>query len=769
MGIDSAIKKIDKYLSKENVQPLLVDVQNTQDMQAIRMHYNVGNVTFIAANKFCPKDELPQMEALFNELLGKPDTIFVTGLSVYLKLNGEQYLKRNLKNILSMSPVGHVVLLTYQCKKHLSFPDPRLNNRIIILNSTEDARSSLVFTSDQLAPQKGTVKILCGIDQLTILEESAAGPVYVITSKTRDHFPLSLIDITTLSKSYDVLCSIDQTTAVLDEALGTETQWAYALRQFVGKNSWAEAVDSAYGNHRSLELAMTNYLSFDDDQQWFYFAALKIYGAPNNWCLNKAVRASDQSKDLVRQLYRSILSIKPKDKDFESYFQQRKQLLKQVGNPLDEVVDYCRIVLSKGKSALCYLTDSTEKEREQIFFLLDRYGMEFTKEDLIGILQLVYPDLAAYLSEYRFEQDLPNQYFELYKYQKIINKILPAFEDLVIEQAEKREYNLFLSPRTSLVEKIDKTDAQLYFMDAMGAEYLGFILAVCRELHLMIKITLCRSELPSITSRNKEFLDAFAGGKHPIISIKEIDEIKHHGKGNYDYQQTKLPLHLSRELDIIREVLTKIKEKLLAGTIKKAIMISDHGASRLAVIHETENIWEMAEKGEHSGRCCLKSEIDEQPPYATDAGDFWALANYDRFKGGRKANVEVHGGATLEEVAVPVIELTFHPGEIEVRIMPVDAEAFNFNTVPEITVSFRKKAAVKIYISEMQPDIRIQIDGMGYDAKMVDNNYYIVDMPDIKRPETYSVDVYSGDNPIAMQLPLKVKSEGMGSSNKGIL
>lgn len=768
MSIDSAIKKIDKYLSKENVQPLIVDVQNVQDMQAIRVHYNVGNSTFIAANKYCAKDEFPQMEALFNELLENNGAIFVTGLSIYLKFNGEQYLKDNLKNILSMGTIGHIVLLTYQCKKYLSFSDPRLNNRIVIIDGTEDPKPSLVFTTDKFIIQRDAIWIR-GLDQLTSLEESVGETIYIITSKVRDDYPLSLIDITNLNKAYDVLCSLDKVTAELDESLGTESQWTYAWQQFNERNSWAGVADSLYGNHKALELAMPNYLSFDNDQQWLYFVVLKIFGAANSWCLNKAVLTSSQNKDLIRQLYRSILGLDPKDKNFEQYYQQRKQLLKQVGNPLDEVVDYCRIAQSKGKNAIYYFTDSTEKEKEQIFALLDKYGTEFTKEELIKILQLIYPDLASYLSGYRFKQEFLNRYFELYKYQKVINRILPEFEELVIEQAEKREYNLFLSPRATLVEEIDKTGTQLYFVDAMGVEYLSFITAVCRELNLRIKVSVCQSELPSITSQNKEFLDVFDGSEYPIVSIKEIDEIKHHGKDDYDYQLTKLPLHLSRELDIIREVLTKIKEKLAAGTFKKVIMISDHGASRLAVIHETENIWEMAEKGEHSGRCCLKNDIDEQPLYATDAGDFWALANYDRFKGGRKANVEVHGGATLEEVAVPIIELTYYPGEIEVCIMPVDDEAFDFGAVPEISVSFRKKAAIKIYISEMQPNIHIQIDGKGYDAKLIDNNYYMVDMPDIKRSKTYFVDVYSDNNIIATELPLKVKSEGMGSSNKGIL
>ena len=79
-------------------------------------------------------------------------------------------------------------------------------------------------------------------------------------------------------------------------------------------------------------------------------------------------------------------------------------------------------------------------------------------------------------------------------------------------------------------------------------------------------------------------------------------------------------------------------------------MISDHGASRLAVINNQELSYEMAESGKHSGRCCPKSETDTQPECATESDNYWVLANYGRFKGSRKGDVEVHGGATLEEV-----------------------------------------------------------------------------------------------------------------------
>jgi hypothetical protein len=189
-------------------------------------------------------------------------------------------------------------------------------------------------------------------------------------------------------------------------------------------------------------------------------------------------------------------------------------------------------------------------------------------------------------------------------------------------------------------------------------------------------------------------------------------------------------------------------------------MIADHGASRLVVLYDHENVWEMAEKGEHSGRCCKKSNVDIQPEYATDAGEFWALANYDRFKGSRKANVEVHGGATLEEICVPIIKLTYSDKSIEVYIMPVDSEMDDIYKTPEIEVSYRKKAALKIFITEKYNNVYVKINGKRYDATPLDGGYYHVEMPDIKKKGIYAVDVYSGDNEIAKQLPLIVKREG---------
>ena len=760
MDVDACIKKIDRHLANEHAQPLIVDVQNRTDLSALITHYNVSGNVFIAASLYCNPDEFPRIESLLEDLSVKDERVFVTGLSAFLKLQGERVLRNTLREILGMSTAGHAVVITFQCRKFLNYPDPRLSRRIAVIDGEEDGMQSLVFVSPELALPRDTVPI-AGIHSIGGAIESSAEPkLYIATKKRKSDFPNAIYSIDELNNAYDILIRRDSAAANLREDYGTREQWNYALTKFGSRKSWADYIDAEFGNHTALDNAFHSFRSFDPDRQWLYFIALKLFGAVNNRCLNEAAKKASSSKDLAKQIYRSLLDVPKESPDFESRYLSRKELVSDLGNPPDEVNDYCHYVQFKEKDAVYYLTDNTQKEKELIFQLLDKYAGTYSEEEVRAALKLVYPALYQYLEPYRFKNELLDSYFQSYKYQKVINRVLPEFDEIVTEQAVKREYNLILEPRSAKIESIKRDGAQLYFVDAMGVEYLSYIMSVCRELNLIANITVCRCELPSITSKNKEFLELFANGPFQTASIKDLDDIKHHGKDNYDYQQTKLPIHLIKELEIIQELLGKIKERLADGTIKKAVLAADHGASRLAVIHETECVLEMPAKGEHSGRCCLKTDVDTQPEYAADAGDFWALANYNRFKGGRKANVEVHGGAALEEVAVPIIELTYMPGVVEIRLLPLDAASVSMEGILEISVSYRKKAAIKIFATAELQNVSIGIDGKFYDAVPTGDGFYTVDMPDIKKAGTYSIDVYTCGNRIAEGLLLKIKKEG---------
>ncbi|WP_245157066.1 BREX-4 system phosphatase PglZ [Anaerovorax sp. IOR16] len=509
-----------------------------------------------------------------------------------------------------------------------------------------------------------------------------------------------------------------------------------------------------FGGYSTLELVASNWQIFDEKKKWLYFIALKLFGAKKNWCLNTAAKEAISVDSLIRCIFRSILSLEWSDKTFWSKYHERKLLLLAFGNPHNEVLDYCAMVNSKEKYALYYLTDSTKDEQVMIFEILDAYALEFTQDEIISVLKNIYPDLYAYLQPFSFKNELLNNYFQTYKFEKVINKVFPEFEALVEEQAEKREYNLLLPARSEKIEAINKKDTHLYFIDAMGAEFLGFIMEKCRQKELLAYVTVCRCELPSITSCNKEFIEVFENAGALLVpdrsGIKALDEIKHHGQDDYDYRLTTLPIHIIRELEIIDSILEKIKIKLVKGECSRAVMISDHGASRLSVISQKENKWEMATKGEHSGRCCPKNEINERPTCATEENDFWVLANYDRFKGSRKANVEVHGGATLEEVTVPIIEITYSTKKIEIQIITPSIE---FSTM-------KKNATIKIFSKIKLSNIRVSVAGKDYEVETTDGQLFIVNLPDLRKIGEYTVDVYSNNNKVASDLKFTAQKEG---------
>lgn len=756
MKYDACIKRIDKYLTSFNAQPLIVDIQNGNDLEKILTHFNVDGNIILDVTKFCRKDEMPRIETLLATITSETRNCFLRGLTSLLRLYGEEELRNILGTIINTTIAGRVVVMTYQCERLLHFSDLRLSRRIVICEGDSVSFPKLTFLSRELPTPSGEC-VVDGIEKISeIIEKNSCSNIYVITSKDKKIFSKSVYDISNLNKAHDIVVNKNNLFSSLDEKIGTDKEWHYLLKLLNENITFSEICNNEFGNFQCLEISISNYSTFSSNKKWLYFIALKLFGTKNNKCLNLAAKKVSNQSLLIREIYRSILDFDNANEEFLNIYLERKKILNALGNPIDEVIDFCKIVLQKEKNAIYYLTDNTRQEKELIITLIEKYYQDLEKTQLENILTMVYPDLCAYIKDYKFGKPLLDKYFSLYTQSKVINKVMPELEKLVNEQAIKREYNLILEPRTVKIDEINKNNSILYFVDAMGVEYLSFILAKCKEKSLFADVTICTANLPSITSKNKEFVDEFQNKGIVVNFEKRLDDIKHHGTDDYDYQQRKQPIHLIRELEIIDEILNKIKLKLLNDDCEKAFMISDHGASRLAVIHNTENKWEMTSKGEHSGRCCPKTDADVQSPYATEEDGFWVLANYDRFKGGRKANVEVHGGATLEEVVVPIIEITKKTENIEVYILD-----------KVITVSFRKKASIRIFSKTKLKNLSVCIEGTTYQATEMDNNIYKVDMPTLKKAKYYKVDVYTSGNQIASGLMFEIKKEG--SQEKDLL
>lgn len=755
MKYEEVIRRIDRYKESDRHQPIIVDLPNVQVYNQLVKHYDVGTGVNVIkdASEFCKEEGLPVMDKMQYDLSVAGGFVFLKGLSFYLKLQGVEALRSSLRALLDLSCEGKVIVLTLNCSCVLLDIDSRFisSGRISIVDGDKMQPITLFFVKPNLAESaSASIRGINNISRLvTLLESADDGAVGIITNKTKLDFPDSMYDIEVYSSEYQVLIERFNELSCIDQSVGSDEQWACLLKNIdVAYDSWSQFVSSTFGGTQNLAGAMSGFADFDSMKRWTYFLALRINGVKGNDYLSYVVAKSQTYKEFVAKMFDALLDFRVEDNRFRNLYKERKLIVSKMADYTDELDCFCKQVYEMQDKAICYLTDNTRREKELMVELIVKY--RYPLETLNRILPEVYEDMAAYLRPFNYHNDYLNRYFSQYKYCKLTNFITDEMKEMVEEQSVKRQYNIWLQPRSLYVDKLDKDkdNTVLYFMDAMGAEYMGFMQNKCYEAELEFNADIARCNLPSITCFNNEFEAEFKDVGCKTYNRKELDELKHGGVETYNYENTKLPIHIVEELEILNRLVAQLKTLQKGQT---AYIVSDHGASRLAVISEAENKWEMSEKGIHSGRCCPMSDIDEKPLAATEENDFWCLANYDRFKGGRKASVEVHGGAAIEEVAVPVV--TVRKANKNIICHLVDNKP--------VMVSFKKKAKLKLFVDVVSDNLAISVNGVFYTLAKTDIKYqYVAEMPEVKTAGHYKFNVYEDETIIAQDKDFEVKKEG---------
>lgn len=765
MKLEECYKRIDRFISDpEKTGVRFVNFNNVSDMTVFKEHYALNGVIMVEPNKFSKPDEVASLSDLLYYLDNTTGVVIVSGFTTYIRLLGKEKLMAFISQMSGWSKYGiHVIVLTYQCEDLVLEADKRNINKCYSIDGENDTIPQLILLP---AAKKRAFfgRVVSGVENIfkEIESENTDPVVYVLTNKCKSDFPEALYNIGDLRSSFDILRDLDPTTSKFEASYGTEEQWDSVVDAIWQKNGWDAFLAEKLGAGINLSLSIRGWSTFDSMTKWLFFLALKYFNTTHSIYLDYVAKKICTLDDIGGELYNSILDFDCKEHDYWAIYSERKRLILSFGLLTKESIEFCTRVDVKETEAIYYLTDLTENEKSLIIANLARYYMDYPKEQIIEILDNVYKDLSLYLRPYKFKQDYLTDYFELYKFNKITNQVTDEFIEMVNTQSKQRDF-FMLPARTEKTEAIDVKRAKVFFIDAMGVEYLGFILGKCKEKNLRAKVNICRCELPSITSINKDFVEVFEQGGATFVpdknGIKLLDKIKHHGVESFDYTQNPLPTYVSKELELMTEIMNKSEIILTEGTYNKIVIISDHGASRACVIYGHENKWEMQTKGVHSGRCCPKSDIAEKPDCATEESGYWVLANYDRFKGGRKANVEVHGGASLEEVLVPIIEITKNDVPIMVELK-----------TPVISFIPRKKPPIlKVYVSEHVDEVVVNLKGKGIDntyyANTIDNKNFSVTLDNVQKAGDYSLDVYSNGEHLAANLIVTLKNAAFSTKN----
>jgi len=756
--MDQCFDRIEAYCQKEITgHPLLVNTENAHDFQCLvkRMQLD-GNKTCVFVHDYCGKG-LPQIDALFRDVK-KKGCFVVIGLSSYVMLLGKKRAEELMARLQELSVAGHVIVLLSHMKEiRLSRmqQDQHLSYRVLLLEGDPTPLPSIYLAS----PEENSFGQLVLPNIQALLEKlEQYDPVggetsfAVRTSLHKEVFSESMYSIRSSKGIYkELLRAFPVLKGDLEESWGTKEDWERFAQEWKECLSWGALAEKHFGIDAHFSAILEReYEQADTYETWLYWLLLKVQGASEDAYLSYALGKSRHWQDLWEHIFLSLSSLSFQMREFEKYCEGRKRLLEGQAIPATWVSEYQDAIAQKGRDAIWYLFAGTAWEEKMLFQCLADY--DYTKEEVMGVLKTHFPDLFAYMKSFTFtmHQKVPERlvplltkYFDDYKWQKLMNHLTPDFKAQVNTLAEHRVYNQF-PIRSLALSQMKKENTMMYFVDALGLEYLSYISEKCKTYGLLLSIQVVHGELPSITSQNTEFMNA------DVTNIKDLDALKHESQ-TYNYEKQKIPLHLVAELKAIDGVLQTIRDGLLMKEMKSAIIISDHGATRLAVLNDEEYGAEFIvgeSKGQHSGRCC---QVEEDPgiPFAAYENGYAVLANYMRFKGSRKADVEVHGGATLEETLVPLLQISLKPKDPMVEFQPA-------------LVQLRKKEVGELLLVTNfdMADPYIIVNGKIYRGKLdTHRRRAIIPLPDMKRTHDYMADIYDGDTLLKEQVAFHVKKE----------
>ena len=762
--VQSSIAEINLYCTgRPTGRALLVNAENYTIYQSIKAQLEVdSNKVCVYVSECTSANELPDLDEIPSQVAGDACYVLI-GYSQASMLRGVDYLKQQLSVLLQLPVRGHTVILLDHCEMQLKecfSLHPDIQKRVLLVEGETSILPKIRLADNAetcigFQPLPNTKQLLAYLENLTDEHLQNNSEISVVTQFSPRLFKKAAYSVSACDGIYEGLKKkYPEIAASTEKVFGCDDQWKYLAGLLTQYDTLSSVVDFVFGTSVNLPALLGKVVDeADDDKIWLHWLAMKVLGAKENKYLSLVLKKSNSAAEFEEHIYIDLLKFNHIDEDFKQVYTERKQLMEALPENLTLLDQYCSKAEIHQKNTVYYLTNLSEKEELLFMQCLSKY--DYSIDELRQITAMTFPALNIYLNKFAFNvtnmkvpeadsalREIFTDYFERYKFQKVTNRIDPAFMERVEEIAIERPYNK-IPARSTVISNLDKSNSQLYFFDALGVEYLAYIQKRCEHYRMIPEIYTVCCTLPSITSENKEFLKYFPNGP---FDIKELDELKHHSQV-IDYEQCKEPVHLLRELEIIDTELRKIQSRLKQGHFEKAIVVSDHGASRLAVIHEQENDQlELEEKGIHSGRCCPSKE-NPDIPYASYWNGFAVLANYDRFKGGRKANVEVHGGASLEEVVVPILVLTKKPTEIDICFVD-----------PVITLKGREEAVITVFANIPLHEPKLVVNGKVYQGEFSgDSKHAKFTMPELKRTKDWTADFYDGDKKLALEMEFRVQ------------
>lgn len=738
MDIQQVIDKLKN--DKENNLPdrfpcRAVMVKNiSQYIELIDKLRQIQNVEIVSSELiFRGDDVFPNYEALIGFSNKNNDKwLILTGVSEYLRLFSKNEAKKLrfgklwLKNFPADTTRGRIIIPLWDCVSYWYDKELRLMNDLRVKECYFDCTENAVSENFKMTVFSGEFQdhkdSLAKINRLVLVGMKAfydywANPAVnikelaLITDRIDSVSPqdggitVRVVKDTLSFLRENILGAENLTTENCDEAM----QKVLFNSALVGKNldeAILDALNIASFNAKDVcakwqsmsvtekKLAMF-WLKLHKDESYLHYIAT---GAKNETEFEQRIlhnifssRASHtewiaESQDIIRSMQL--------ERD-EEYFAE-----------LDKFDDY--------EERLDFLDGRTPGERRYILEVVGKW-LAIDRNTPINSTKLSakYPALVAYLGFEGYNEDMA-AYMTSYKLHKLANT-LPEDDVVHFGSIELESYEA----RYSALSKNTEDETCVLWVDAMGAEWLSLLLWSLEHItegEVSSYAVTC-AKLPSETKFNEQWKDM----NIPYKKIDKLDKLAHKGViDDPDYYAC-----VEEQIALFDKITEKVRA--LLKEYNRVIITGDHGTSRLAArfFHKREGIEIKNGEIKSHGRYALthdNSSIDPSTQTLAkgeNGENYIVFKNYDHYKkSGFATGVdddkvifgEIHGGATPEEMLVPVVVIN--------RKEPLSLTAkWEKNSVKIL----RQKIKLRIIFSQVVQTLQVTIDSKEGVAIPTDN------------------------------------------------
>jgi len=591
--------------------------------------------------------------------------------------------------------------------------DPRNRNAILSLVESAEIDYSLTIVQKGLNFQSYGNEIEGFRNYFIYWEQNPDKPIILKTSIAVLYSDIVFSDnVEVVVTEFDVLRRFGLPT-VFTKEMGNDRHWKQLTDDMSGGNSIVATICELLQTSAYSEGLWRQWTSLDEYRRWLLWILARICAKSDY--LQLVLNASSSVSEFEKELYMLIAQFADSP-NYRDLYNQRKQLLLSIGlTPLNIWISDSSV---DGGLLFKYLTDNSIEERMRILELAASVASWGT---YLESLKDIYQTLWEYLQPCSIADTRIAEYFDLYKKCKVKDSLSDEFSKLVEEFAAEKCKSIWqLKSRNAIVKSQYTKDSAVFFVDALGVEYAGMIENLFDpELYdVVCEFGYCN--LPSVTEENNDFYK----NRNHIQPFTELDKWKH---SNCTY-----PESIARELEVVCELKPIVDNAL--KTHSKVIIASDHGSSRMAVISKGESHHASVHAKKYRyGRYCF----DETTDYSYIEGcihydGYWMFGNYDRFSQSGAPTYETHGGASIEEMIVPVICIS-RKIEIENKIEVL---------TPEIKLPVNKTVEIRFRSTMIMENVVVRVDGKTYQC-LHENGIYFYEQHIENAKEIYLARVIS--------------------------